>query len=100
MIERIIFTDSRFEAFTTVMIEVKVFLVVTPYSSVVGRQCYSGPCYLHQREPLRIHGSHFVECKGTMCRKFDDRIRDNYISYFVVYRLTCTLHPILSCNFD
>jgi hypothetical protein len=37
----------KFEAFMTVKIQFKVLWVVTPYSVVVGYQCFRGPCCLH-----------------------------------------------------
>jgi hypothetical protein len=40
---------ERFEAFTVMKIQVQVFLVVIPLSSVVGYQCFRGPCCLHHQ---------------------------------------------------
>jgi hypothetical protein len=42
----IVYTE-RFEAFTTVKIQVDVFYVVTPWSVVVGYRRFGGPCCLH-----------------------------------------------------
>jgi hypothetical protein len=39
--------DARFEVFTVVKIQIKVFWIVMPCSFVVGYQCFGGPFCLH-----------------------------------------------------
>jgi len=41
---------TKFEAFTVVKFQVKVFGVVTPSNAVVGYQSFRAPCCLHLQD--------------------------------------------------
>jgi hypothetical protein len=44
----------RFQAFTTVKIQIEILWVVTPCSVVVGYQRFRGPCCLHLQGELNF----------------------------------------------
>jgi hypothetical protein len=58
-------SDERFEAFTTVKIQVEFLWVETPFSDVVGYRRFRGPCFTQKMEALSTSET-FVSYRNTI----------------------------------